>query len=182
MRIDALAEKSGITVRWKPFLLGPIFAESGWDTSPFNIYEAKGRYMWRDLERLSADQGVPFTRPEAFPQFTLLAARIGVAASDQLWLPDFCRALFAAEYAQGQNITTHEAVISALQSAGAKPQPWLDLAAKPETKQALKDRVTEAQSLGIFGAPTLITPDRELFWGDDRLVAAVAWTAKNPHI
>ena len=182
MRIDALAEKSGITVHWKPFLLGPIFAESGWDTSPFNIYEAKGKYMWRDLERLSADQGVPFTRPQAFPQFALLAARIGVAASDEPWLPNYCRALFASEYAQGQNITTKQAAIAALEAAGTEPRHWLDLATQPGTKQALKDRVAEAQSLGIFGAPTFVTADKELFWGDDRLDAAVAWAAKNPHM
>ncbi|NNE24877.1 MAG: 2-hydroxychromene-2-carboxylate isomerase, partial [Rhizobiales bacterium] len=46
------------------------------------------------------------------------------------------------------------------------------------TKQALKDRVDEARSLGIFGAPTFITSDGELFWGDDRLAAAIAWAAE----
>ena len=44
---DALAKAAGVTIRHRPFLLGPIFKAQGWDTSPFNIYEAKGRYMWR---------------------------------------------------------------------------------------------------------------------------------------
>ncbi|MGI9462674.1 MAG: 2-hydroxychromene-2-carboxylate isomerase, partial [Aestuariivirgaceae bacterium] len=178
MRIDDLAEKSGITVQWKPFLLGPIFSNQGWDTSPFNIYEAKGRYMWRDLERSSRDYGIAFTRPEVFPQFTLTAARIGVAAEAEPWLPAYCRALFAAEYGCGKDITSASAVAVALQQAGANPEQWLDIAAQPGTKQALKDRVEEARSLGIFGAPTFITPDKELFWGDDRLDAAVAWITK----
>ena len=46
------------------------------------------------------------------------------------------------------------------------------------TKQALKDRVAEAQAKGIFGAPTFITPDGELFWGDDRLEQALEWVLK----
>jgi hypothetical protein len=32
-----------VDVIWKPFLLGPIFKAQNWDTSPFNIYPAKGR-------------------------------------------------------------------------------------------------------------------------------------------
>ena len=79
-RIGDAADRAGVAVRFRPFLLGPIFKAQGWDTSPFNIYEAKGRYMWRDLERLCADLELPFRRPEPFPQNSLLAARIALAA------------------------------------------------------------------------------------------------------
>jgi len=30
MRIEALAQRAGATIRWQPFLLGPIFASFGW--------------------------------------------------------------------------------------------------------------------------------------------------------
>ena len=53
-RIRPLAAAANVQVRFRPFLLGPIFKAQGWDTSPFNLYEAKGRYMWRDMERLAA--------------------------------------------------------------------------------------------------------------------------------
>ena len=75
MRIASLAETSGITVRWRPFMLGPIFKAQGWATSPFNLYPAKGRNMWRDLERVCGALDLPFKRPEPFPQNSLLAAR-----------------------------------------------------------------------------------------------------------
>ena len=52
MRIEAVAARDDVTVVWRPFLLGPVFAAQGWKDSPFNIYPAKGRYMWRDLERV----------------------------------------------------------------------------------------------------------------------------------
>ncbi len=32
-----------------------------------------------------------------------------------------------------------------------------------------------AADLGVFGAPTFITPDGELFWGNDRLEDALDW-------
>ncbi len=51
LRIEKLAEDAGVTLRWRPFLLGPIFAAQGWNTSPFALYPSKGRYMWRDTAR-----------------------------------------------------------------------------------------------------------------------------------
>ena len=35
MRIEDVAEAAGVDVRWRPFLLGPIFAAQGWNSSPF---------------------------------------------------------------------------------------------------------------------------------------------------
>ncbi len=37
MRIEALTRAEGVEARWKPFLLGPIFREQGWNDSPFNL-------------------------------------------------------------------------------------------------------------------------------------------------
>ena len=79
LRVGALAEARGVSLAWRPFLLGPIFAAQGWRDSPFNIYPNKGRYMWRDLERTCAAMGVPLVRPEPFPQASLLAARVALA-------------------------------------------------------------------------------------------------------
>ena len=73
-RIEDLARDRGIALIWRPFLLGPIFREQGWEDSPFNIYPAKGAYMWRDMERICATLNVPFQRPSQFPRNGLLAA------------------------------------------------------------------------------------------------------------
>src|SRR5215467_3054304 len=63
MRIGRLAESAGVTLRWRPFLLGPIFKTYGWNDSPFNIFAAKGRYMWRDLERICKTEALPLRLP-----------------------------------------------------------------------------------------------------------------------
>ena len=84
MRIETLAARAGVPVAWQPFLLGPIFQAQGWRDSPFNLYPAKGRYMWRDLERLCAKHGLPYARPEIFPQRSILAARLALLAASPL--------------------------------------------------------------------------------------------------
>ena len=37
MRIEMLAAGEGVGLRWRPFLLGPLFKEHGWNDSPFNM-------------------------------------------------------------------------------------------------------------------------------------------------
>ena len=79
MRVAGLAGSRGVALAWRPFLLGPIFAAQGWRDSPFNLYPAKGRYMWRDMERICGALELPLKRPDPFPQNSLLAARVALA-------------------------------------------------------------------------------------------------------
>ena|ERR1700674_3875011 len=64
-RIDALAAAAEVEIHWRAFLLGPIFVAQGWNSSPFNLYPAKGNNMWRDMERLCALMGLPQRLPAA---------------------------------------------------------------------------------------------------------------------
>lgn len=174
MRIAQAAADAGVAIAWEPFLLGPIFAEQGWKDSPFNIYPAKGRYMWRDLERLCARAGLPFRRPPIFPQNSLLAGRVACVAKGEPWLPDFVRAVYSANFAEGADIARPETIAECLARLGQPPAAWLERAQVAENKPLLRRQTERAAALGIFGAPTFVAGD-ELFWGNDRLEEAIAW-------
>lgn len=178
MRLDALAQAAGVAIRYRPFLLGPIFKAQGWDTSPFNLYEAKGRYMWRDLERLCADLGIPFKRPAPFPQNSLLAARVALAGDGESWREEFCRGVFRAQFAEGRRIDDPAVISDILKAVGAPQRPTFDLAGSDPIKARLRAQTEEAGRLGMFGAPSFITEDGELFWGNDRLEQAIGWAKK----
>jgi 2-hydroxychromene-2-carboxylate isomerase len=178
MRIAPLAVTAGVTVRFRPFLLGPIFKAQGWDTSPFNLYPAKGRYMWRDLERLCADLGLPFRQPETFPQPSLLAARVALVGLAQRWGEDFCRAVFRAEFGEAGPIDDTATIARLLIRFGVDPDDVLAKAQSEPIKTRLRDETQAAQQLGIFGAPSFVTADGELFWGNDRLQQALAWATR----
>jgi 2-hydroxychromene-2-carboxylate isomerase len=178
LRIGPLATKARVKVRFRPFLLGPIFQAQGWETSPFNVYEAKGRNMWRDLERLCADLGLPFQRPEAFPQQSVLAARVALVGLEQKWGKNFCQALFRAEFSEGKRIDDAAAISEILTRLKVDPAPVLEQARSNALRIALRTQTEEAQRLGIFGAPTFVTPDGELFWGNDRLERALMWAKR----
>jgi 2-hydroxychromene-2-carboxylate isomerase len=55
------------------------------------------------------------------------------------------------------------------------PQATLVAAQSDEIKTRLRRETEEAQRLGLFGAPTFLTADGELFWGNDRLEQALRW-------
>jgi len=179
MRIEPLAARAGVPIAWRPFLLGPIFQAQGWNDSPFNLYPAKGRYMWRDLERLCAKHGLPYARPTIFPQRSLLAARLALAAIDEPWLPALVRAIYVANFAEGADLSTPEALGRVLAALGQAPEPWLERAQSPSVKDALRSNTERAQALGIFGAPTFVARG-EVFWGGDRLEDALAWLLRHP--
>lgn len=172
MRIAPLANAAGVAVRWRPFLLGPIFKAQGWDTSPFNLYPAKGRYMVRDCERQCAALGLTFRLPEPFPQSTLMAARVALVALAEGWGEDFSRAVYRAEFAEGRNIGEPAAIAAIVEALGHDSAATSARAQSDAIKGKLRTETEEAQRLGIFGAPSFMAGG-ELFWGNDRLEQAL---------
>jgi 2-hydroxychromene-2-carboxylate isomerase len=178
LRIAPLARKAAVNVRFRPFLLGPIFQTQGWNSSPFSIYPAKGRYMWRDLERLCADLKLPFKRPDLFPQASVLAARVAVVGLKEKWGKNFCLAVFRAEFGEGRRIDDPSVLSEILAKLKLEPGPILETAKSNDIRVQLRTQTEEAQTLGVFGAPTFVTPDGEMFWGNDRLERALKWMKK----
>jgi 2-hydroxychromene-2-carboxylate isomerase len=178
MRIERVAEQAGVTLRWRPFLLGPIFRSLGWADSPFNLQPVKGRYMWRDLERVCAALGLPFRRPEPFPQRSVTAARLALIGHDEGWGVAFSRRTYSAAFCEGRDIGQRDALVDVLRSLDLDSDAVLARAESEPTKLRLRSETEEAQRLGIFGAPSFVTADGELFWGNDRLEQAFDWAAR----
>ncbi|MGA7429767.1 MAG: 2-hydroxychromene-2-carboxylate isomerase [Xanthobacteraceae bacterium] len=178
LRIRALADEAQVAVNFRPFLLGPIFKAQGFETSPFNLFPAKGGYMWRDLERICADLALPFLRPDPFPQNSLLAARVALVGLNKLWGEEFCLEVFRSQFGEGSRIDDAAAITKILARLEIAPESVLAAAQSDHNKMHLRNQIEEAQRRGIFGAPTFITADGELFWGNDRLERALAWAKK----
>lgn len=178
MRIETLAASRGVSIRWRPFLLGPIFADQGLPTSPFNTFPLKGDYMWRDMAREAARLGLPpVCRPDPFPQNGLLAARVAILADGQDWQAEFARRVFTAQFADGKNVADYSVLAGVLKALGQEPTLLDQARSDIRVKDRLRASTDEARAQRIFGAPSFTTPDGELFWGNDRLEAALDWVA-----
>jgi 2-hydroxychromene-2-carboxylate isomerase len=175
-RIEALAGAAGLALRWRPFLLGPIFHSFGWDTSPFLLQKEKGAHMWVDMERQCRKYGIAWLRPSVFPRNGVLAARVG------LWLEragragPFCREVMRLNFSLDRDIGDPGVVAEALAAVGEKAAEVIAAATGEDMKSALREQTNLAKQRGVFGAPTFFAGPA-LFWGNDRLEDAIAEAA-----
>ena len=171
LRADDACRAVGLDLEHRPFLLGPLFSEQlGIKDSPFNVQPVRGRYMWREMERLCEKYGLPWRRPTVFPRSSVLAARVSLAAGAP---PELTRAIFKANFAEDRDIAAPEVL---RELAGVEA---VERAQSPEIKARLRENTDEARRLGIFGAPNFVVGS-ELFFGHDRMADAIAWTARRP--
>eukprot|EP00439_Symbiodinium_sp_Y106_P087998 s1_g534.t1 len=151
MRVEKIAAAAGVDVIWRPFLLGPVFGKQGLTDSPFNVFEQKGRYMWRDLKRLCDAEGIDFNKPDLFPQNGLKAARVALLGMDEGWGPDFARSIYRANFVDGLIISDDAVIADRLSGLGQDPTTVTERAYAPENKERLKAQTDRAWDLGGDG-------------------------------
>jgi 2-hydroxychromene-2-carboxylate isomerase len=173
MRIEHEAARCGVTIEWRPFLLGPIFKSFGWSTSPFVLQPWKTAYVWRDMERECRKYGVDWRRPSAFPRTSLLPARVALIGAEQPWMGDYCRRVMQLNFAADQDIDSVACMSNVLTQLGLRAQEIIDQAQHETNKRRLRHQTDLAKAKGVFGAPTFFVGG-EMFWGNDRLDDALA--------
>jgi 2-hydroxychromene-2-carboxylate isomerase len=176
MRIDALAERHGCTVRWRPVLLAGMLKVTGAKPSP--LVPLKGEYVLRDLERTARRLGIAYREP-AEPVRLLLGAPRAM-----LWIgrehgeaaaATFARRCFQAYFAEGIDIGDERVLVRLAAEQGIDGERLLAGMASDAVKAQLKEEGEAAIARGVFGVPFVFTPDGEPFWGADRLEAVEEW-------
>ena len=176
MRIEELAAASNIDIHYQPFLLGPLFKEFGWNTSPFNIYAEKGENFFRDIEREAEFYKLPPIKIlEEFPQPGLAAARVALIGMEEGWGVEFSKAIYQRQFQEGVQTKGKEDVMEVLQALNiSEAEGVIGKANSDENKNRLRVITEQAKQKKIFGAPTFIVGN-ELFWGNDRLERAISY-------
>lgn len=172
MRIEALAQAAGITIAWRPFLLGVIYRELGWKEPPFVTQVEKGRYAWMDTQRQAKKYGIPFNMPSAFPRVAILPSRVALLCSNKPWIAEFCKNVMRQNWVLDKEINEPAQVLAALQGLADDPDTILEQAQSESNKLKLREQTQLARDKGVFGAPTFFAGG-EMFWGDDRLDDAI---------
>jgi 2-hydroxychromene-2-carboxylate isomerase len=174
LRIADAATRAGVTVRWRPFLLGPIFQSEGLADTPMKVYPLRGAYMTRDVPRRARRHGFNLRIPSAWPRHSVLASRVALVALKEGWGEAFSEAVYRAEFQEDLDIARAEVVGAVVASLGKDAAAALSAAQTAEVKTALRAETDAAMAAGIFGAPSFLV-EGELFWGDDRLEDALDW-------
>jgi 2-hydroxychromene-2-carboxylate isomerase len=176
MRIEAEAAARGVQIHWRPFLLGPVFRDLGFDNSPFVLQKEKGAYVWKDMERQCRKYGIALKRPTTFPRAALLAMRVALLGAQREWIAAYCRKIMQLNFAYDRDIGSMEVVSEALDELGLPAGEIIAEAQSDANKLRLREQTAAAAARGIFGAPTFFVGD-EMFWGNDRLEDALDYCA-----
>jgi 2-hydroxychromene-2-carboxylate isomerase len=166
-QVEAIAERAGARLEWKPMLLGGLFKIIGTPDVPLlAMPESKRRHSMEDMCRWASHWGVPFTFPTKFPMTTVTALRMALCAGDRIGA--FSRAVYRAYWAEARDISDPAVLREIAGAAGLEGEALLRRTQEPSVKEELRARTDEAARRGICGAPSFFVED-ELFWGQDRL-------------
>jgi len=165
-QIGPLAQRCGVTVKWRPFLLGKAFEATG-NRAPATV-PAKGKYLFKDLRLWAKHYGVPFFFPRVFPVASLTALRVACALPEEQVAP-WALAVMSTYWTKDADIGQPEVLKGVAATLGMDGDALLAAAQDPAVKDRLKANTEEAVERGVFGAPTFFVGE-QMFWGNDRLV------------
>jgi 2-hydroxychromene-2-carboxylate isomerase len=173
MRIDAASRAAGVEVTWRPFNVRDIMVEQ--NNIPFRDKPVKTAYMWRDMERRAAMHGLPIAVPAPYPLPQLrFANQVALLGFREGWGANYMRETYRRWFVDGKRPGEDPNLSDSLAAVGVDPEDVMARARAPEIEAELALQTERAKSLGVFGSPSFVA-DGEVFWGDDRLEAALDW-------
>jgi len=179
--IQPLAAEFGVTIRWRPILLGGIF-----NTVNPSVYAsrehpvpAKQAYHPKDLQDWARHSGLTIRfPPTVFPVNSVKAMRGCILLEPQAKLVPFAQAVFEAYWRDDLDVSNDAVLAEVCERAGVSAAAFFAGIARQEIKDQLKANTDELIRRGGFGSPTMFVNGDDMYFGNDRLPlvrAALLW-------
>ncbi|MCC5871006.1 MAG: 2-hydroxychromene-2-carboxylate isomerase [Gammaproteobacteria bacterium] len=166
-----LAERLGVDITWRPFLVGGVFNS----VNP-SVYESrerpvpvKARYYAKDLKDWARYRGLAIGQPPVFPVNSVKVMRGAFLAEREGLLVPYARRVFEAYWGDLLDISQDEVITPLLADVGLDASAFYDWIGRPEAKQALRENTDELIARGGFGSPTFYIDTDDMYFGNDRL-------------
>ncbi|MEO0745384.1 MAG: 2-hydroxychromene-2-carboxylate isomerase [Pseudomonadota bacterium] len=168
-RFEAVADKHGATVTYKPLDVIALFGRTG-GTPPKDRHPNRIEYRAQELVRQAKKNELPFNiKPAHWPtnaapsSYAIIAAQ-NAGGGD---LGTLVHAVLRAVWAEDKDIAQDDVVRACLTEAGFDPAlADSGLLSGAETYAA---NLEEAVNVGVFGAPFYIVDGDQRFWGQDKI-------------
>lgn len=166
---QALAARHGATLKVRPVNLGEMFKVSG-QVGLADRPAVRQRYRLIELQRHAASRGKPINvRPKHFPTNPALAdLTICAILADGGNPMDYMGKVFAALWAQEQNVADETTLAFLLSASGFTPKDVLARAQTAEVAEMRAKNTQDAIDADATGVPSFVL-NGEPFWGQDRL-------------
>ena len=149
-QVEALAQRIGRALRYRPMLLGGVFkAVETPQNLAATLAPAKAAHNAADMHRQAAYHNVPLTVPAAHPQRTVEALRATLATGVD---PRVVHGFFRAYWVEGRAPSAPETIRDVLRAAGHDADALAETIASDAVKADLRAR-TSATSRAPTPAP-----------------------------
>ncbi|HEY5209924.1 MAG TPA: 2-hydroxychromene-2-carboxylate isomerase [Stellaceae bacterium] len=172
--IERLAARRGLTVEWRPVLLG-ITVLKIMGMKPLPETPLKGPYLVRDFIRQTGYLDIPIgASPPPVAPLPPLRAFVALGQDDPALAKKFAQEVFRARWVEGENPSTQEGLAVVARRLGLDAGRLVAANDDSAVKQRLTALVDAAIAQGVFGVPTFQVGS-ELFWGTDHLPQLERW-------
>src|SRR4051812_2741535 len=155
--MEAAEDAGTVEIEWLPFELRP---------APRPLLQVRGgrlRVGWtQKLSRRGLEGGIEIHLPRYQPRSTLILC--ACLWAEQGRLRELKHALYEAFFCEGLDIATDHEIARAAGRAGLNPNGAIEAVYSPAYGAQLKEVRVEAESAGVRGVPSLLTPDGEHHW------------------
>jgi 2-hydroxychromene-2-carboxylate isomerase len=170
--IQPLAAELGVSIRWRPILVGGIFnsVNPSVYASREHPVPAKQAYQLKDMQDWARHSGLAIRfPPTVFPVNSVKAMRGCILLEPQAKLVPFARALFEAYWRDDRDISNDAVLADVAERAGVASAAFFAGIARQEIKEQLKANTDELIRRGGFGSPTMFVGGDDMYFGNDRL-------------
>jgi len=108
--------------------------------------------------------------PKVFPVNSVKAMRGAFVAQDAGVLPRYARACFETYWGDLRDISQDDVIGEVAEKVGLERGAFFAGIGKQETKDRLRANTDELIARGGFGSPTLFVNQKDMYFGNDRLV------------
>ena len=168
-RLEALARRQNVAIRYKPVDLPDVYARTGGVLLGQRSRERQD-YRVAELRRWCRKLGIPVNpHPAHMCPNADQASRLVIAADLQgLPVAALYKAILHAEWCEDRDISSDPTLREIVAAQGLDADALLRAAAAPDIERRYRQYTDEAVAAGAFGSPSYVYAG-ELFWGQDRL-------------
>ena len=177
-RILDVEKKHGVKFNWKPFSVRAIMKEM--NNIPFpKDKKNKVDYMWRDIERRAKSYGFFAKTPVPYPLSEFdLANQIAILGLEEGWGIDYVRLTYKKWFQEGKEPAIDPSISEVCDELKLNKNEIIAAAKDQIIQNKYLSNTDSARNNKIFGSPSFVV-NSEIFWGDDRMEDAIAWSKTN---
>ena len=177
-RILDVEKKKNIKFNWKPFSVRAIMKEM--NNIPFpKDKKNKVDYMWRDIERRAKSYGFFAKTPVPYPLSEFdLANQIAILGIEEGWGIDYVRLTYKKWFQEGKEPAIDPSISEVCDELKLNKNELIVAAKDQIIQNKYLSNTDSARNNKIFGSPSFVV-NSEIFWGDDRMEDAIAWSKTN---